>query len=77
MKKIRFGSITLVVVIILVVVACCSSTSDKKERPALPHAIRVAETDFGRVSKIVDGKNTIYVYERSGGGSGITVVTND
>ena len=67
-------------VIILVGLILSACSEPKKNQPKyekavsnIPQAKLVGKTRYGYVYSLNDGTNTIYIYERGGGGS-ITVV---
>lgn len=71
MKKIKFGSITLLILTIILVVGCCSNSRENEQKQVLKKSIPIAQCLYGTVSKIEDDDNIIYVYERAGS---VTVV---
>ena len=73
MKNFTYGF----VIALLLLVCCTGSTNSNNNSPSLPRIKPLVETHMGMIYKYQDGDNTIYLYERSSGGSGISVVTKN
>jgi hypothetical protein len=73
MKNFTYGF----VIAILLLVCCTGSTNSNNNSPSWPRMKPLAETNWGRIYKYQDGDNIIYLYERSSGGSGISVVNKN
>jgi len=72
MKNYSLGLLTAMILLV-----CCSgSTKSNNHQQPYPKARVIAETQWGIIYKYQDGENTVYVYERGSGGSGISVVTS-
>jgi hypothetical protein len=66
--------------ILLLSLLTFSCAEPKKNQPKyekateVPQAKLIAESRYGYLYKVVDGNNTIYIYERGGGAGSIAVV---
>lgn len=70
MKKLNLR----IILVMLLLINCTGSTKSNTYR-SLPRFTEVAEGKYGSLLKYNDGDNLIYLYERSSGGTSISVVT--